>query len=146
MLSKEQEKKRQMILDHYENPKYMIKTKTPKYDKYLNSNMQSPSCIDNITVYMNIKNNKIADIAFEGNACAIATSTTDIMCSEIINKPIADAKKIIKNYLDMIDNKKYDNKIIGVLNIFDGVNKNANRIKCATVGINAINKILKTLK
>lgn len=132
---------RLIILDHYENPNNFIKDKT-KLANYKTANIASSSCIDNVTSYILIKNNKIIDIKFSGVGCAICTSSTDIMASILKNKTINEAKKIIKNYLNMIDAKPYDPKILKELIVYQNVNKQVNRINCAKIGIQTILKAL----
>lgn len=141
--NQDKEAVRLLILDHYENPKFF--TKDPnKLEKqgYCSANANSPSCIDNLTALIKVSNNKISDLKFAGVGCAISTSSTDLMCQLIKNKSIKDAKNIIKNYLNMIDNKPYDKKLIDVLNIYENVNQQVNRINCAKVGIKAINEAI----
>lgn len=134
---------RTIILDHYENPQYHIDDNSINTLKnYFSCNVSSPSCIDNLTAYISVKNNKIKDIKFSGIGCAISTSSTDIMCNLLINKSIAQAKNIIDNYLKMIDNEPYDDAILDELFCFANVNKQANRINCAKVGIKAIKNAL----
>ena len=82
------------------------------------------------------------DVKFSGVGCAISTSSTDIMCNLLRNKTIDEAKKIISNYLSMIDKKPYDEELLGELYLYENVNRQANRINCAKIGINAILKAL----
>jgi nitrogen fixation NifU-like protein len=136
--SNELDIRRQIILDHYENPLNKIENKNKVDTKYKFSNNNSPSCIDNLTAYVLMKKQKISDIKFFGLGCAIATSSTDIMSELLKNKTKAEALKIINNYFTMIDGGKFDNKLMGELFVFQNVNKQLNRIKCAKVGISAI--------
>ena len=135
---------RQTIIDHYEHPKTkVINSFGKKNHDYFKGHSDSPSCIDNIDGFVKIKNGRIMDVKFSGIGCAICTSSTDIMALELINKSTKKAKNIIKNYLAMIENTKYDEKIIKKLNFFKNVNKQPNRIKCATTGILAISQAIK---
>lgn len=130
---------RAIIIDHYENPEHFIKENdTKKLKNYSSCNNNSPSCIDNLTIYVFIKNQKIVDIKFTGVGCAIATSSTDIMSDLLINQSVKDALKIIDNYLAMIDQQPFDESKLDLLYLYENVNKQANRINCAKVGINAI--------
>ena len=82
---KDQELIRTIILDHYESPQYHINDNSANMLKnYVNCNVSSPSCIDNLTAYIFVKDNKIKDIKFSGVGCAISTSSTDIMCNLLI--------------------------------------------------------------
>lgn len=129
---------KQILIDHYENPVNKIKSKKSLKGKYLFAHTSSPSCIDKIDGYVLIKAGKVQDAKFGGIGCAICTSSTDLLAEEIIGKPINEAKKIIENYYNMILGKKYAKNKIGKLVIYKDVNKQANRVKCALTGIQAI--------
>ena len=131
---------KELIIDHYESPSQKV-DKKPK-GKYFYGHNDSPSCIDNIDGYVLIEKGKVKDAKFSGIGCAICTSSTDLLALEIINKPINQAKKIIANYLNMILGKKFDPKLLGKLIVYKNVNKQANRVKCAMTGIQAIEKAI----
>ena len=135
---------RAIILDHYENPKHHLGNdgNNNKLKGYVECNISSASCIDNLTAYIKVANNNIKDVKFSGVGCAISTSSTDIMCNLLIDKSIDEAKKIIANYLNMIDKKPYNEELLGELYSYENVNRQANRINCAKIGINAILKAL----
>ena len=79
----DKELKREIILDNYQNPVNHGLIDDPSYIKV---NTSSESCIDNLDVMMKIDNNKIIDIRFDGEACAISTSATSIMINMLIGK------------------------------------------------------------
>ena len=87
--------KRSIILEHYQNPKNKGLIED---SDYLKVNMNNESCIDEITLIMKIEDGIIKDIRFDGEACAISTSSTSIMIDTIIGKTLSEAKLIIKNY------------------------------------------------
>ena len=130
---------RQIIMDHYNNPLYKSK---PKKNGYKSIHVKSINCIDDIYVYLNLKNNKIVDCLWNGVACAITSASTDIMCSLVINKNIEEVLNIISEYLKMIYEKKFNEKILKEALAFMNVSKQAARIKCAIIGCNAIKSIL----
>ncbi|WEK82934.1 MAG: iron-sulfur cluster assembly scaffold protein [Mycoplasma sp.] len=137
--NKDPEVIRAIILDHYENPQHWEKDQQ-KIDasKYSSFNASTPSCIDNLTAHVFVKDNIIEDVKITGIACAISTSSTDIMAGMIKNKSIPEAIKIMDNYLKMIDKEPYDESLIGEMFLYENVNKQINRINCAKVGIKAI--------
>ncbi|MBQ4209334.1 SUF system NifU family Fe-S cluster assembly protein [bacterium] len=130
---------RQIIMDHYNNPLYKSK---PKKNGYKSIHVKSINCIDDIYVYLNLKNNKIVDCLWNGVACAITSASTDIMCGLVINKSIEEVLNIISEYLKMIYEKKFNEKILKEALAFMNVSKQAARIKCAIIGCNAIKSIL----
>ena len=139
----DQNLKRSIILDHYQNPrgKGLIEDKT-----YLKANMTNESCIDEVNLMVKIENNKIVDIRFDGEACAISTSATSIMIETLIGKTVEEAKKIIENYKNMIDEKEYQEELLEQAIVYDDVYKQANRKKCALLSWWGIEKILNELE
>ena len=131
--------KREIILDNYQNPenKELIDD-----DSYLKVNQASESCIDNLDFMMKVEDNIIKDIRFDGEACAISTSASSIMIRSLIGKSVDYAKKILINYKNMIEGKEYDEGLLGELNVYDNINKQPNRIKCALLPETAIDKML----
>ncbi len=79
---------------------------------------------------------------FDGDACAISTAASSIVTDMIIGKDIKDVLNILNNYEAMIDERKYDEELLGEANCFCDVGKQANRKKCALLPIEGIKKIL----
>ena len=131
---------RQIIMDHYSNPR---NHELVDDDSYLSINMDSETCIDNIDVQAKIVDDTIEDIRFDGEACAICTASTSIMSELLIGKTKEEAQVIIDNYNNMIFERDYDPDILEEAIAFMNTHKQANRIKCATLGWMAIEKLLK---
>ena len=130
---------RQIIMDHYENPSFKHE---PANDKYHQVHMDSANCIDDIIVYILEEDGVVKDACFSGVACTISTASTDIMCSLMINKPITDALNIYNQYVNMIHEKPYDESVLDEAIVFMNTSKQAARIKCATIGWDALKEIL----
>ena len=109
-------------------------------------NMNSESCIDNIDYMVKIDNNKIVDVRFDGEACAISTSASSIIINLILNKNIEDILNIIYNYENMIEEKPYDKNVLEEANVYDDICKQANRKKCALLPILGLKKVLENYK
>lgn len=131
---------REIIMDHYNNP---IHKKTPSdQGDYASMHMASSSCIDDITVYVKIGDQKIIDACFDGVACTISTASTDIMCDLVIGKTVKQAKYIFDQYNNMIYEKTFDDSVLDEALVFINTSKQAARIKCATIGWNGLEKII----
>ena len=131
---------RQIIMDHYENPQYK---KTPENkEKYEQVHMHSSNCIDDIMVYGLVENNIVKEAYWDGIACTISTSSTDIMCGLMIGKSWDDAKYIIDQYNHMIHEEPYDDSVLDEAIVFMNTSKQAARIKCATIGWDAMDEII----
>ena len=100
-------------------------------DSYIKVNTNNESCIDEIDLMVKIENGKIVDARFDGEACAICTSSTSIMIKSIIGKTIEEAKEIYLNFLNMIDEKEYNEEILEEAIVYNDIYKQPNRKKCA---------------
>lgn len=132
--------KRSIILENYQNPtnRGLIDD-----DSYIKINMNNESCIDEINLMVKINGGIIEDIRFDGEACAICISSTSIMINTLIGKTLEEAGNILKNYSNMIDEKTYDEAVLGEASVYDDVCKQPNRKKCALLSWWGIEKALK---
>lgn len=132
---------RQIIMDHYENPQHKH---APESDlsKYQQMHMDSANCIDDIIVYVLVKDNKVVDACFDGVACTISTASTDIMCGLMIGKTFEEANYIVEQYQNMIHEKPYEEEVLDEAIVFMNTAKQAARIRCATIGWDAFDEIL----
>lgn len=135
--------KREIIMDHYSNPKNRVRTEDPDYIKFNTSNS---SCIDNLDIYLKIKNNIIDDIVFDGEACAISISSTSIMITNLIGKTVDEALIYIENFENMIDEEPYDKNIMNEALVYDDIYKQSNRKNCAVLPYKGIKKALLDFK
>ena len=131
---------REIIMDHYNNP--LHKNVPQNLEGYKKIRMDSDSCIDDIAIYIKIEDDKIIDACFEGVACTISTSSTDILCDLIIGKSLKDALYIVEQYKNMIYEKDFDDSVLDELIVFINTHKQAARIKCATLGPSGVEDII----
>lgn len=131
--------KRSIILEHYQNPKNKGLIDD---ENYMKINMNNESCIDEIDLMVKVKDNIIEDIKFDGEACAICTSSTSIMINTLIGKKIDEAQEIYNNFENMINEHEYNSELLEEANVYDDIYKQPNRKKCALLPWWGINKII----
>ncbi len=131
---------RQIIMDHYSNPQNKHQPPKEGYEKV---HMHSDNCIDDLDIFLLVKDGKIIDACFDGVACTISTSSTDIMCDLLKDKDIEDGRNIIEQFQHMIHEEKFDEGVLEEAIVFINTSKQAARIRCATIGWNAADEILK---
>ncbi len=123
---------RAIIMDHYQNPR---NKRTPiDVDKYSKIHMDSASCVDDIWVYLLLKDDRVEDVAWDGVACTISTASTSIMSELVQGKSAHDALYIIDQYLKMIHEESFDDSVLDEAIVFMNTARQAARIKCATIG------------
>lgn len=130
--------KRSIILDNYQNPN----NKRVSGTDYIKINTRNVSCIDNLDIYLKIENDIIKDVSFEGEACVISISSTNILSNLLIGKTKEEGIYLIDNYLKMINEEEYDKEVLKELLVFDDTSRQPSRIKCATLSANGIKKFL----
>ena len=135
--------KREIILENYQHPKNKGLLNDSSYMKV---NMNNESCIDEVNLEVKIENDIIKDIRFDGEACAISTSSTSIMISTLIGKTTKEAEIILQNFFNILYEKTYDKDILEEAIVYDDIYKNPNRKKCALLSWWGIEKILNQLK
>lgn len=135
--------KRSIILEHYQNPKNKGLIDD---DSYILVNTNNESCIDEVNLMVKIENGIIVDAHFDGEACAICTSSTSIMIDTIIGKTLDEAIIILNNFKNMIDEKEYNEDILEQAIVYDDIYKQANRKKCALLPWWGLEKVVNKVK
>ena len=135
----DQNLKRSIILEHYQNPKNKGLIED---DSYIKVNMNNESCIDEIDLMVKLENDKIVDIKFDGEACAICTSSTSIMIDTLIGKSIKEVEQIYLHYNNMLNEQEYDENILEQAVVYDDISKQPNRKKCALLPWWGIEKVI----
>lgn len=134
--------KRTIILEHFQNPKNKGLIQDDSYKKI---NMNNESCIDEVNLMVKFDDDKIIDIRFDGESCAICTSATSIMIDTLIGKTKDQVREILQNYANMIDEKEYNQEILEQAIVYNDIAKQPNRKKCALLPWWGIEKILNEL-
>lgn len=140
----DKELRREIILDNYQNPFHMKNEFDD--DGFIKINTNNESCIDNLDIYFKIDGNKIIDVMFNGEACAISTSATSIMLRKLVGKNFDEIKEILINYQNMINEKDYDKDLLGELNVYDEIYLQPNRKNCALLPSKAIERLISDLE
>ena len=131
--------RREIILDHYQHPK---NKESVEDERYIKVNSNNESCIDNIDIYVLIEDGCIKDIKFQGEACAISTSSTSIMITNLIGKTIEEAKEYIDNFDAMVNEEDYNEVILNEGIVYNEIYKQNNRKHCALLPYIGIKKVL----
>ena len=139
----DEELKREIMLENYMHP---LNKETVQDASYIKVNTNNESCIDNLDIYLKIEDNKIKDIKFMGEACAISTSSTSIMIKNLIGKTIKEAKEYITNFENMVEEKDYDSDVLNEAIVYNEIYKQNNRKHCALLPYVGIKKVLDNYK
>lgn len=121
-----------LILDHNRSPRNFKKLKNYNHK----AEGFNPLCGDHYNLYLNLENNIIKDISFEGNGCAISKASASIMTSILKGKTQEEAEVLFKKFHKLLTSKigeKQDIGGLGKLEAFAGVRDYPVRVKCASL-------------
>src|SRR5699024_6364446 len=129
---------RQVIMDHY-------KTHRNKGDldgDTLSVEMNNTTCSDRIQLQLQVENESIRDVKFDGAGCFISISSASMMTEAIKGKKVEDALKMSHLFSDMMLGREIDTEDLELEDIeaLQGVSKFPARIKCATLAWKAMEK------
>ncbi|MBW4665793.1 MAG: SUF system NifU family Fe-S cluster assembly protein [Chroococcus sp. CMT-3BRIN-NPC107] len=130
----------QVILEHYKKPRHKGQT-SPIHRQQRGHN---PSCGDTIelTVQLNETGDTIEDVKFEGEGCAIAMASADLMADALRGKQIDEALAMVKRFQGMMKGNGEFPKELRKLNVMQGVAQFPVRIKCANLSWHTIKAAL----
>ncbi len=112
---------KEIILDYYKNPRNRGTMDSPDA-KAKDSN---PLCGDVVEMQLKFANDKVSDIKFNGDGCAISQASASMLTELVMGKTIEEVRKIDKSIL---------------LENLGSPNLGAVRIKCALLPL----KVMKT--
>ncbi|RAP36480.1 SUF system NifU family Fe-S cluster assembly protein [Candidatus Marinamargulisbacteria bacterium SCGC AAA071-K20] len=120
-----------MILEHNKNPrnfKEMI-------DCTHQSHGHNPLCGDDYFVYIKVKDDRLEDISFQGQGCAISKSSGSLMTEFLKGKSLDECKAVKDLFLNLVTKELTfeDKEKIGKLKVFEGVKQFPIRVKCAAL-------------
>ncbi|MDT9026223.1 MAG: Fe-S cluster assembly sulfur transfer protein SufU [Bacillota bacterium] len=128
---------RQVIMDHYKNPR----NKGSLEDGSFTIDMNNPTCGDRIHLTLKVEDGIVQDAKFDGEGCSISMASASMMTQAVKGKEIEKALKLSKIFSDMMQGNDYDDDVdLGDIEALQGVAKFPARIKCATLAWKAMEK------
>lgn len=121
----------QVILERYKSPKYRGIT-DPVHRRQRGHN---PSCGDTIelTLQLNEAGDRIEDVKFQGEGCAISMASVDLMAEALRGKTTEEAFEMVQRFQNMMKGEAEFPKEHRKLNVMQGVAQFPVRIKCANL-------------
>ena len=103
---------------------------------------RNPMCGDQLTVWLKLDGDQIADVSFVGKGCAISQASASLMTTMVKGKSRADAELLIERFRDLVMGKSADPAALGRLAAFGGVSRFPARVKCASLAWHALKAAL----
>ena len=131
-----------IILEHNRNPRNKGVLPSPASS----AQGYNPSCGDDITVFVELKNGRVQAIKFDGEGCAISQASASLMTEALLGKTSDEALAIVEKVCSLFGETSKNEVNIGdygELIALIGVKKFPMRIKCATLAWHAAEKAIK---
>lgn len=123
----------EIIVDHNRNPRNFGK---PEHAD-LTAEGFNPLCGDRLHLYINLDNDQITDVKFDGSGCAISIASASLMTEAMKGKSLDEAEKLFEDFHHLItqDNTEDAEQVarLGKLAALLGVKDYPTRVKCATL-------------
>lgn len=106
----------------------------------------NPLCGDQVKVDLKLEGDRIADIKFTGNGCAISKASASMMTSAVKGKTLSEAEALFHGFHGLVTGTvipEDPKKALGKLAIFAGVAEFPVRVKCATLAWHALHDAMK---
>jgi nitrogen fixation NifU-like protein len=146
---------REIILDHYRNPRNRGELPTPPAVRVEGFN---PLCGDEIVVFLDIADGRVQDLRIGGQGCSISQSSASMMSAAVKGKSVPEARATIRAFKSLmsIHEQRLDGADddggapggesggrepevkLGDLEALQGVVRFPVRIKCATLSWNTL--------
>ena len=121
----------QLILDHNKNPRnFQVLDSATR-----SAQGHNPLCGDKVQIYLQIDNDRITDISFQGSGCAISKASASLMTDAIKGKTQNEVEEQFRKFHTMLTDPTNtpDLDQMGKLAVFSGVRDYPARVKCATL-------------
>lgn len=132
----------EVILDHNKNPKNFNKIEPASHT----SEGFNPLCGDRINLYLQVEDDIIKDIGFQGSGCAISKASASVMTTELKGRSVSQAEQLFNKFHKLITGRPsedIDISAVGKLAVFAGVREFPIRVKCAGLAWHTVLAALK---
>lgn len=121
-----------VILDHNKKPRNFHKLETAN----CSAEGFNPLCGDQLNVYVQLEDDQVKDLSFEGSGCAISKASASMMTQAVKGKTREEAETLFDEFHRMVTgtlDPEDETNHLGRLTIFAGVREYPVRVKCATL-------------
>jgi nitrogen fixation NifU-like protein len=131
----------EVILDHNKSPRNFrrMENATSVVEGF------NPLCGDHYTIYLNLVDNVVKEISFQGAGCAISKASASMMSTILKGKTKEEAEQIFHQFHHLVTGAVQANENIetlGKLAAFAGVSEFPARVKCASLAWHTVHSAL----
>ncbi|MGB8955955.1 MAG: SUF system NifU family Fe-S cluster assembly protein [Tumebacillaceae bacterium] len=124
---------RQVILDHAQHPRNF-----GPLEGGVAIALRNPTCGDEVTLYLDVRDGQICDARFQGHGCSISMASASMLTEAVRDLPVAEALQLHDEFRKLVQGQNADADRLGDLEALGGVAQFPARIKCAMLAWNAL--------
>jgi nitrogen fixation protein NifU and related proteins len=125
----------EMVVEHKRAPRHFGTLPAPTHE----ARGRNPQCGDDVRVQLRLEGDRVADIAFEGQGCAICIASASMMTDAVLGREVDTALALQRRFRAVLTGKaEPDDTDLGKLVSLAGVRRYPSRIKCALLGWHAL--------
>ena len=120
------------ILDHNRKPRNFRTMEDP--DRHAEGH--NPICGDQLVVFLKVAEDRVSEITFQGNGCAISMASASLMTAFAKGKALSEIETQFENFQRLVTSspsQAVDTSQLGKFAVFAGVREFPMRVKCATL-------------
>lgn len=105
----------------------------------------NPSCGDELTLQLRIKDGVIEEASFVGSGCAVSQASADMMADLITGETVEEAKRLVGLFLSMIKGEPLtdeDREDLDEAAELESISRMPARVKCAELAWRTLEKLL----
>jgi nitrogen fixation NifU-like protein len=120
----------EVILDHNKRPRNFRSMDLPSHQ----AEGFNPLCGDRLNLYLQIENDVITDLSFEGSGCAISKASASLMTDALKGHTVTEARELFARFHRVVTTPP-DQPVeeLGKLSVLAGVREFPVRVKCASL-------------
>jgi nitrogen fixation NifU-like protein len=120
----------EVILDHNRRPRNFRAIAAPSH----HAEGFNPLCGDRLDLFVDVKDDVITDVAFQGSGCAISKASASLMTDAVKGRTVSEARELFDRFHEVITTPP-DEPVadVGKLSVLAGVRQFPVRVKCASL-------------
>jgi nitrogen fixation protein NifU and related proteins len=133
-----------VILDHNRTPRNFLRLE----DATTHAEGRNPLCGDAYEIWPKLEGDRISDVAFQGQGCAISKASASMMTQVVKGKTVAEVREMFDRFHELVTvgiGGGGGTALPAKLEVFKGVRAFPIRVKCATLSWHAMKQALDRL-
>ena len=124
-----------VVLEHKRAPRHFGPIGAPTHE----AQGRNPQCGDEVRVQLRIEGERVREIGFTGQGCAICIASTSMMTEAVLGAELETARALQQRFRAVLTGQAQpEESSLGKLESLAGVRGYPSRIKCALLGWHAL--------